>query len=120
MKKRLKILSISFRNNKNIIEYGEHGTTFYIILKGKVGVRVPVYIEPQEYTLRELWEFLFSKHPWIVNDDNYENALSALNAYIPDAVKKNSKGKYALNFGFLRSKIRRSQTLARDFEGNLK
>ena len=54
IKKKLKILSISFLNNKNIIEFGEHGTTFYIILKGKVGVRVPVYIEPQEYTLREL------------------------------------------------------------------
>ncbi|CAI2371593.1 unnamed protein product [Moneuplotes crassus] len=92
--------------NKNIIEYGEHGITFYMILKGKVAVRVPLLLEKKIYNFQELCNTLFKYHPWFVKDDNYKHALSDIDHFYPEAVKK-SKGQYFLNVKYLKSALER-------------
>lgn len=71
-----------------MIEYGEYGTTFYIILEGEVTVRVPVNIETRDYTFKELWEYLHDKKRWLIHNDKYDKALQAVNAYLPEAIKQ--------------------------------
>ena len=92
---------------QNIINFGELGTTFYIILKGKVAVRVPYFIDTQLYTLSELCLFLFEKHPWIVEDENYENVIAALHNFLPEIIKISAKGEYMLNFNELKRKLQK-------------
>ncbi|CAI2366948.1 unnamed protein product [Moneuplotes crassus] len=81
---------------QNIIEFGEIGTCFYIILKGKVEVRVPVDIGPRMFTLKELCLYIIDNNRWLIRDGEYERALSSIHMYIPDATVWTKK-KFEIN-----------------------
>jgi signal-transduction protein with cAMP-binding, CBS, and nucleotidyltransferase domain len=72
-----------YKQDSNVINYGEYGSTFYILLKGSVSVRVPVPLE-KEFQFRELIDYLienkykrgrniFLKHTFSSNQYNFIN-----------------------------------------------
>lgn len=91
---------------RNIIQFGEYGDSFYVILSGRVSVQVPTDVEEQLYTLQQLTEFLFENHNILVKDEEYDIALTALRTYFPEAVKTSEKGKITLNYNFVKLKLK--------------
>ena len=100
--KAMKILSVS--NNRHVIEYGEFGDTFYIILKGKVSVKIPIKIS-KDFTFKELCSFVCENYHSILKDQKYENALEVIQSFIPEAVRTNRKNDLELNKDVLQGAV---------------
>ena len=86
----------SVKNNNYVIRYGEFGTTFYIILKGKVEVRIPVPMS-EEFTFRELLAYIFKNYEFIIKNENSSKMLEIVKFYFPEWIEKGKKGKFNLN-----------------------
>ncbi|CAI2373140.1 unnamed protein product [Moneuplotes crassus] len=79
-----------------VINYGEIGSKFYIILKGEVAVRVPAQIQ-RAGTLRQILEFLMTDYEWITDNELLQRCLAEINKYFPFVIRKESAEKLALN-----------------------
>ena len=55
----------SKNKNEYVLRSGEYGTKFYIILRGKVSVRVQTKLDKQ-FTFRHLLEYLQNEKEWII------------------------------------------------------
>ena len=86
----------NFPQGSNVIEYGEFGMTFYIILKGKVSVKIPIKMQ-KDFTLKELWAYLWENYNSILKDQRYEKVLEVIQNFIPEAVRVNKKNELDLN-----------------------
>mmetsp|Transcript_34700 Transcript_34700/g.34337 ORF Transcript_34700/g.34337 Transcript_34700/m.34337 type:complete len:126 (-) Transcript_34700:1020-1397(-) len=53
-----------FHEKQTIFKFGDFGDQFFIILKGRIGVRVPKTIK-QSFTRHELFKFILSNHEFI-------------------------------------------------------
>ena len=73
----------SIKQNNYVIRYGEFGTTFYIILKGKVEVRIPVTMN-EEFTFRELLAYIFKNYEFIIKNENSSKMLEIIKFYFPE------------------------------------
>lgn len=83
-------------NKQFVMKFGELGTKFYIILRGKVSVRVPSIIE-KDFTFRELLELLNTDHEWAINNDKFQEVLDLVHDIIPDLVTEDFRGNLKLN-----------------------
>ena len=61
--KYLKYLSLP--QNEEVVKYGENGDLFYIILKGTVGVKVPI-TSPLFMTQRQFVDFYIANHHEVI------------------------------------------------------
>ncbi|CAI2366624.1 unnamed protein product [Moneuplotes crassus] len=102
--------------NIPIVEYGEYGDTFYIILKGRVSVRVPSVVESKMYTLTQLIRYLYQNFKYLIKDEEYEAALAMLKTYYPDSVKISQKGQVSLNYNYLEKKFEKHDSSTREGE----
>lgn len=75
-----------FEERETIFKFGDFGDQFFIIIEGKVGVRVPQTIK-QSFTRHELFKFILSNHEFIDlrNPDNLKiNEFSEISEGILD------------------------------------
>lgn len=84
------------KKNEIVMKYGELGTKFFIILWGKVSVRIPSIVE-KDFTFRELLETLNENKEWIIENDKYLDVLILIQQVLPDLVKKIDNNKLKLN-----------------------
>lgn len=70
-------------NNKgeNVVTYGEFGTTFYILVKGSVAVRIPALME-KEYTFKQLLEAIVENKDWLILNEKTQVTLYLQHVYI--------------------------------------
>lgn len=73
----------SIKQNNYVIRYGEFGTTFYIILKGKVEVRIPVEMK-EEFTFRELLVYIFKNYEFIIKNEKSSKMIEIVKFYFPE------------------------------------
>lgn len=90
----MKILNM--HANHNVIEYGEYGMTFYIILKGKVSVKIPVKYN-REFTFKELWSFIIQNDKLIVKDNKFDKVLEIIQDLLPEVIETNKKKELSLD-----------------------
>ncbi|CAI2385589.1 unnamed protein product [Moneuplotes crassus] len=69
----------------SVMKFGEHGTKFYIVLRGNVAVRVPSIVE-RDFTFQELLVLLVNDHEWIIQNDKYQEVMVLIQGIIPDLV----------------------------------
>ena len=97
--KAMKILNLP--KDHNVIEYGEYGMTFYIILKGKVSVKIPTKFT-KEFTFRELWEFICDDSNLILKDKKYDKVLETIQSLLPEVIQINKKSEQIVDISMLK------------------
>lgn len=83
-----------------VMKFGEKGSTFYIILRGKVAVRVQCNVE-RNFEFRELLELLHSNQEWTIQNEHYEETLKLILELFPELIKITHKGDQILNYDLL-------------------
>jgi len=91
--------------NNYVMKFGELGTKFYIVLRGKTSVRVPSIVE-KNFTFRELLELLHENKEWIVENNNYQAVLKLIQDVFPDLVSDTYKRCLKLNHDNLKKVLR--------------
>jgi len=87
--------------NKSVVEFGEFGTTFYIILSGQVKIKIPILCKPRRFTFKELCEYILVNRFLIINDDFFTSMLEEVYQVLPETVNVSKKGTYSLNYEIL-------------------
>lgn len=80
----------------NVITYGEFGTEFYILMKGSVAVRIPLLMK-NDFTFRELLQYLVEHKDWLIKNEKYQQVLSIVQDFIPEIIKFTGKGYLYMN-----------------------
>lgn len=92
-----KVIAYEFHpKGENVIKYGDFGTTFYILVNGAVGVRIPSLVE-KTFTFYEMVGFLLDNKSWIIKNDKYQHLLSIVQDFLPEVIKTNYQGEMTLN-----------------------
>ncbi|CAI2360861.1 unnamed protein product [Moneuplotes crassus] len=89
------------KKNDFVMKFGELGTKFYIVLKGKVSVRVPSIIE-KDFTFKELLTLLDKNYEWVIENEKYQEVLELVQGMIPELVSEDYKRNLKLNIDSLK------------------
>ena len=93
-----KVIDYEFHpENSNIITYGDYGSTFYILVKGKVTIRIPSTVERQ-MTFKEILYFLIEEKKWLILNDKLQELLSIVQEFIPEIIKVGYDGILSLMY----------------------
>lgn len=79
--------------NKYVIKYGEQGSKFYIILRGKASVRIPSLIE-KYYSFRQIFTLIAENEEWIIQNDKFEDLCRLIQKLMPEVIKTIFKIKF--------------------------
>jgi hypothetical protein len=66
------------------MKVGEKGNKFYIILRGKVSVKVPTRIS-KSFTFKQLLKMLVDYEESIIENERYQEVLSLISWYFCDS-----------------------------------
>ena len=92
-----KAMNYEFKNKDEIvIQFGDFGTTFYILLRGTVSVRIPAMVS-KEFDLRNLLKYTVENDRWIIRNFKYDEMLNIIHEFFPELVKINYAGEMSLN-----------------------
>ncbi|CAI2383669.1 unnamed protein product [Moneuplotes crassus] len=75
---------------KYVMRFGDFGTTYYIIVKGKVEIRVPNVVN-MEFTFKELMIYIHKNHEFIIKNEKSNKLLEIIYVYFPECFKKSKK-----------------------------
>ena len=71
----------------------EFGSVYYIILKGRVQVRIPIKIT-EEFSFKELFSYVLLNFEFIIKNEDSSKMLDVIKFYFPECIEKTNKGKY--------------------------
>jgi CRP-like cAMP-binding protein len=96
--------------NDYVMKIGDFGEKFFIILKGKVSVRVHSNIE-RNFKFRELLELFLKNQEWIVENQKYQKILNLVHELIPEIIKENYNKENYINFDLLKRILNGTKTV---------
>jgi CRP-like cAMP-binding protein len=96
--------------NDYVMKIGDFGEKFFIILKGKVSVRVHSNIE-RNFKFRELLELLLDNQEWIIENQKYQNVLNIVHELLPEIIKENYKKENSINVDLLKRILNGTKTV---------
>ena len=83
-----------------VMNVGEYAKTFYIILRGRVSVRIQSKVEKQ-FEFRELLTLLLENKRWIVRNEDFDKATNYIQSMIPELIKVDAKGSLHIKYDMM-------------------
>jgi len=83
-----------------VMKYGEVGTKFYTILRGKVSVRIPCIVE-RNFEFKELLKLLRDNQAWVVHNERYDEIIKMAQELFPELVRFTKNGVFEINYSLL-------------------
>jgi CRP-like cAMP-binding protein len=80
-----------------VVTYGEFGTTFYILIKGRVSIRIPSIVE-KELSFRETLSFLIENKDWTIQNEKLQFLFNIVQDFIPEIIKIRDNGNLYMNY----------------------
>ena len=80
-----------------VITYADFGTTFYILVKGSVAVRIPI-LTTKEFSLREMLEFFVENKEWLIKNERMQHLFVIVQDFIPEIIRSGNRGNLSINF----------------------
>mmetsp|Transcript_30602 Transcript_30602/g.30091 ORF Transcript_30602/g.30091 Transcript_30602/m.30091 type:complete len:83 (+) Transcript_30602:128-376(+) len=68
---------------EHVMRFGDFGTTYYIIIKGKVEIRIPNPVT-MKFQLRDLMIYISKNYEFIINNEESEVMFETVNMYFPE------------------------------------
>ena len=78
------------------LNMGSLGWPFTLYSKERLVLKYPLKCK-KDFTLKELWAYLWDNYNSILKDQRYEKVLEVIQNFIPEAVRVNKKNELDLN-----------------------
>lgn len=82
--------------DKYVMRIGEFGTTYYIILKGEVEIRIPTPMK-LKFLFKDLMKYVLKNFEWIIKNEASDKLMEHIYVYFPECQSKNKKNKGAFD-----------------------